>query len=81
MQNVVRADAIICNPDSLASMSSRKQYSMNTGSMNKPIKAYLETHDENVESVVFGSHSFHEVTMAYPMRYIRLLFVIKFIYL
>lgn len=32
------------------------------------LKANNPTSDNNV---VFGSHSFHEVTMAYPMRYIR----------
>ena len=32
---------------------------------------YATGKSEIEESLIFGSHSFHEVTMAYPMRYAR----------
>ena len=57
-------------PDGLTKKqpSGNETQALESGIKNNP---YATEKSEFEESLIFGSHSFHEVTMAYPMRYAR----------
>ena len=61
---------LVFDPDGLT----KKQASGNkTQELESATKhnLYAVRKSEIEENLIFGSHSFHEVTMAYPMRYAR----------
>ena len=61
---------LVFDPDGLT----KKQASGNkTQELESAMKhnLYAVRKSEIEENLIFGSHSFHEVTMAYPMRYAR----------